>query len=98
MRGGVAKKWTTERCVVGRSSGPASNDFGDQRLLRRVLCCFNRGSMGSLFWPGPERTEAWSGSTNTSGAIESTSMLCSASFHILFARYIVPIERSGVPS
>ena len=86
------------REVCGRSVQWSSNDFGDQRLLRRVLCCFNRRSMGSLFWPGPERTEAWSGSTNTSGTIESTSMLCSASFHILFAWYIVPVERSDVPS
>ena len=51
MRGGVAKKWTTEVCGRSRSSGPVtSNDFGDQRLLRRILCCFNRRSMGSDFF------------------------------------------------
>ena len=35
MRGGVAKKWTTEVC--GRSVQWSSNDFGDQRLLEESL-------------------------------------------------------------
>ena len=57
------------------------------------MCYFNRRSMGSVFLAGGRRL-AWSlgPPTPVVPSSQSTSMLCSASFHILFGWYIVPVD------